>query len=172
MILTTTPSLADRDISAYCGIVAAEIVVTGGSVGGSIEVLDGLNFELSAQTARFGEARSQAIANIENQARKLQADAIVGVRFEYCSLGKNGLLNMVSAYGTAVRIRLSKEEQEQRRLAELRDRTNFMVSIDGKERGPFSIAQLSTLVEQGRIDSSAIVRAEDTEEDVPLAGLL
>jgi len=172
VIFTSTPSFENREISEYCGIVAAEAVVTGGSVGGSVEVIDGFNLELTAQTSRFGEARARALAAITSQAEDLRADAIVGLRFEYCTLGKNGLLNMVSAYGTAVRIRLSKEDQERRRIAELRERTTFLVLVDGKQRGPFSITQLSELVEQGRVSSATEVQDDVTGEKIPISDVL
>lgn len=135
-------------------------------------MVDGLSLDLALQTSRFEEARSRAFATIKDQAQSLRADAIIGLRFEYCAFGKNGLLNMVSAYGTAVRIQFSKEDQERHRIMELREKTKFMVSIDGKQRGPFSIEQLAQLVDQGRVSPTTILQVEDTGEVIPLSELL
>ena len=164
MLWTTTPSIENRLITAYCGIVIAEVALGGGSLGTSVEVIDGMNLDLSIQTARFEEARAKALRSLEDQTRALGADAIVGMRFEYVTFGKNGILNMVSAYGTAVRIGLTAEDQQKHRLAALRDKADFWVIIDGKERGPFSINQLSQLVADGKISADADTRSEESNE--------
>lgn len=172
MLWTTTPTIENRIITAYCGIVVAEIALGGGTFGTSVEIIDGMNLDLSLQTARFEEARTKALRSLEDQARSVQADAVVGVRFEYVTFGKNGILNMVSAYGTAVRIKLSAEEQQNRRLAELREKANFWVVIDGKDRGPFSIEQLSQLLADGRVSAETNVRSDDSGQTVSIISLL
>lgn len=172
MICVTTPALENREIAEYLGMVAAEAVVSGVAIGGVVEVIEGLDLDLSMQTSRFREARERAMAEIRNQARDLRADAILGIRFEFCTFGKNGLLNLVAAYGTAVRTRLTKEDAEKQRVAELRERASFFVAIEGRQRGPFSLSQLSDLVDQGRISPSTNVQPEDSGETVPLSTLL
>jgi uncharacterized protein YbjQ (UPF0145 family) len=172
MLWTTTPSIENRVVTAYRGIVVAEIALAGGSLGTSVEIIDGINLDLSLQTARFEEARSKALRSLEVQAKVLGADAIVGLRFEYVTFGKNGILNMVSAYGTAICIKLSAEEQKIHLLAELRGKADFWVSIDGKERGPFSIEQLSQLVAEGKISPETAVRSEESGQSTSLSSLL
>ena len=172
MLWTTTPSIEGSIISAYLGVLVAEVALSGGSLGTSIEVVDGLNLDLSIQTGRFEESRSKALRSLEDQARARGADAIVGLRFEYVTFGKNGILSMVSAYGTAVCLKLSVEERQKQLLAEQREKASFWIVIDGKERGPFSIAQLSQLVTNGRISINSDIRAEDSAQSVKLASLL
>ena len=172
MLWTTTPSIEGRIISAYRGVLVAEVALSGVSLGTSIEVVDGLNLDLSIQTGRFEEARSKALRSLEEQATVRRADAIVGLRFEYVTFGKNGILNMVSAYGTAVCLKLSVEERQKQLLAEQREKASFRIVIDGKERGPFSIEQLSQLVANGRISIDSDVCSEDSGQSVKLASLL
>lgn len=172
MLWTTTPTIENRVITMYCGVVAAEVALGGGTLGTSVEIVEGVNLDLSLQTARFSEARSKAVRELETQARGLRADAIVGLRFEYVTFGKNGVLNMVSAYGTAVCVKLTPEDQEQQRLAEIRDKASFWVVIDSKERGPFSIDQLSQLVANGRVPLDTNVRSDGGEQTISLARLL
>lgn len=172
MLWTTTPSIENRIITAYRGIVVAEIALGGGSLGTSVEITDGMNLDLSFQTARFEEARTKALRSLEEQATAFRADAIIGLRFEYVTFGKNGALNMVSAYGTAVCIKLTAEDQQKQHLAELREKAAFWVVIDGKERGPFSIEQLSQLVADGKIRLEVDVRSEESDQPMNLANLL
>lgn len=172
MLWTTTPSIENRAITTYCGVVVAEIALGGGSLGTSVEIIDGMNLDLTLQTARFEEARAKALRSLEDQARTLRADAIVGLRFEYVTFGKNGILNMVSAYGTAVGLKFSVEEQQKQLLAELREKANFWVIIDGKERGPFSIDQLTQLVAEGKVSPEANVRSDESDQPIKLSSLL
>jgi uncharacterized protein YbjQ (UPF0145 family) len=52
----------------------------------------------------LSEARSTALEELENQARELGANAVIGVDLDYEVLGQaNGML-MVSISGTAVRL--------------------------------------------------------------------
>lgn len=172
MIWTTTPSVENKIISEYCGIIASEVALGGGSLGTTVEIIDGLNLDLALQTSRFEEARSKAIRNLEDKARALRADAVVGLRFEYVTFGKNGILNMVSAYGTAVRLKFTAEELQRHRIAELREKANFWVAIDGKERGPFSIEQLSQLLADGKIPPDTNVRSDESDLSTGLNSLL
>ena len=49
-------------------------------------------------------ARAQALRELEERARQLNADAVVGIDLDYEVLGQNGSMLMVSASGTAVRL--------------------------------------------------------------------
>jgi hypothetical protein len=69
-------------------------------------------------------------------------------------------------------IKLTPEDQQRQRLAEIRSTANFWVLIDGKERGPFSIEQLSQLLASERVSGDASVRTEGHDEIVTLKRLL
>ena len=49
-------------------------------------------------------ARNQAMRELEERARQLNADAVVGIDIDYEVLGQSGSMLMVSASGTAVRL--------------------------------------------------------------------
>jgi uncharacterized protein YbjQ (UPF0145 family) len=49
-------------------------------------------------------ARAQALRELEERARQLNADAVVGIDIDYEVLGQSGSMLMVSASGTAVRL--------------------------------------------------------------------
>ena len=49
-------------------------------------------------------ARNQALRELEERARQLNADAVVGIDVDYEVLGQSGSMLMVSASGTAVRL--------------------------------------------------------------------
>ena len=87
MIITTTPTLESRPIRDYLGIVTGEVIV-GGRAG--------------AYEGALRDARRQAFADLEAEARQLGADAVVGVDIDYEVVGKDGSMLMVSVSGTAV----------------------------------------------------------------------
>jgi uncharacterized protein YbjQ (UPF0145 family) len=49
-------------------------------------------------------ARAQALRELEERARQMNADAVVGIDIDYEVLGQSGSMLMVSASGTAVRL--------------------------------------------------------------------
>ena len=103
MILTTTPEVAGRSVERYLGIVTGEAIVganvfrdffasirdvVGGRVGGYEKALRG--------------AREIAFEELEAEAKKLGANAVLGIDIDYETLGNNGGMLMVTVAGTAV----------------------------------------------------------------------
>jgi len=104
MIVTTTPSVEGRQIAEYRGIVSGEAImggnfmrdwfasirdIVGGRAGGYEKVIAG--------------ARAEALEDMIAAARKLGANAIVGVDYDFESIAiEGGGLLMVAASGTAV----------------------------------------------------------------------
>lgn len=103
MISTTTPSIDGKKIITYKGIVFGEVI-------------NGVNFikDIGANFRNFFGGRSQgyekelitarqnAIAEMEQRASEMGANAVVGVDIDYEVLGTNGNMLMVTASGTAV----------------------------------------------------------------------
>jgi uncharacterized protein YbjQ (UPF0145 family) len=103
MTISTTPTLEGHPIREYKGVVTGETIIganlfrdffagirdiVGGRAGSYEEVLR--------------EAKDTAIREMMDEARKLGANAVVGVDLDYETLGSaNGML-MVAASGTAV----------------------------------------------------------------------
>jgi uncharacterized protein YbjQ (UPF0145 family) len=103
MILSTTPTIEGHNITAYKGIVFGEVV-------------SGVNFikDFAASIRNFvggrsgsceeevSKARENALREMEERARQLGANAVVGVDVDYETLGADNGMMMVTASGTAV----------------------------------------------------------------------
>lgn len=105
MIITTTGNVEGRTIISYEGIVFGEVI-------------SGINFikDLGAGMRNFFggrsqgyedeilSARDQALAEMEDRADDLGADAIIGVKMDYETLGADNGMIMVTCSGTAVKL--------------------------------------------------------------------
>ncbi|HOJ37686.1 MAG TPA: YbjQ family protein [Ignavibacteriales bacterium] len=105
MIIVTTNSIDNKEIVEYCGIVSGNAILgtnilkdlfTGikDLVGGRMNQLEDV----------LDKAGKMAIDEMTEKAEKLNANAIVGVQFNYNSLGQGTML-MVNVTGTAVKIK-------------------------------------------------------------------
>ncbi|MBO7616031.1 MAG: heavy metal-binding domain-containing protein [Bacteroidales bacterium] len=106
MILTTTPTIEGRTIIEYKGVVFGE-VITGVNFIKDIKasIRDVIGGRSRSYESELINARSQALKELEERARQLNADAVVGIDLDYEVLGEGGGMMMVSASGTAVRLR-------------------------------------------------------------------
>ncbi|MEZ5883722.1 MAG: heavy metal-binding domain-containing protein [Paracoccaceae bacterium] len=102
MIVTTTPSVEGRAITAYHGIVTGEAIL-GANIFRDLfaQVRDIVGGRSGAYEAELGKARRTALAEMQDEALRLGANAVVGVDLDYEVI--NNML-MVSASGTAVTI--------------------------------------------------------------------
>ena len=104
MITTTTPTIDGYRVTGYYGIVFGE-VITGinflRDFGAGIRNIVGGRSE--GYEEELMQARTQAIAEMEQRAAAMGAHAIVGVDVDYEVLGQGNML-MVSASGTAVTV--------------------------------------------------------------------
>ena len=105
MILTTTPTVEGRTIIEYKGIVFGE-VITGVNFIKDIKasIRDVIGGRSRSYESELINARSQALKELEERARQLNADAVVGIDLDYEVLGEGGGMMMVTASGTAVRL--------------------------------------------------------------------
>lgn len=106
MIVTTTQGVEGREIASYHGIVFGE-VITGinflRDIGAGLRNIFGGRSQGYEQELQV--ARDQALRELEDRAAALGADAVVGVDLDYEVLGADGSMLMVTASGTAVRLR-------------------------------------------------------------------
>ena len=106
MIITTTPSVEGKKIVAYRGIVFGEVI---SGVDFVKDFTAGLSNFFGGRSGTYEEelvqARSQAMREMEQRARDVGANAIVGVDIDYEVLGSDNGMLMVTASGTAVVIR-------------------------------------------------------------------
>lgn len=105
MIITTTGSVEGRTIASYEGIVFGEVI-------------SGINFlkDLGAGMRNFFGGRSQgyedeilqarenALDEMTDRAMQMGADAVVGVKMDYETLGADNGMIMVTCSGTAVKL--------------------------------------------------------------------
>lgn len=103
MIVTTTPSIAGKQIKAYHGVIAGEAILGANVVrdlfAGITDILGGRS---GAYEEELGKAREIAMRELEERAAQCGANAVVGVDLDYEVI--NNML-MVSASGTAVTVR-------------------------------------------------------------------
>ncbi len=103
MLITTTPGIESRPVTEYLGIVTAQGVLGVNAVkdvsAGMRNIFGG---RVKSYENELASGVSDALAEMEKQAAKLGADAVVGVDVDYESMGSNMLI--VSASGTAVKL--------------------------------------------------------------------
>ena len=103
MIISTTPSLENKKIIEYKGIVFGEVI---SGVDFIKDFAAGLTNFFGGRSGSYeGEliqARENAIQEMENRAKSMGANAIVGVDIDYEVLGQANNMLMVTASGTAV----------------------------------------------------------------------
>jgi uncharacterized protein YbjQ (UPF0145 family) len=103
IILTTTPSIDGRKIQAYLGIVTGEAIMGANIVRDLFaSITDIVGGRSGAYEEKLSQARKIAIDEMASYARRLGANAVVGVDLDY-EVIREGML-MVTASGTAVTI--------------------------------------------------------------------
>lgn len=106
MLCTTTAMIQGREVEAYLGVVFGDSVL---GVNVFKDFLGGLRDIVGGRSGTYerelGTARDVAMQNLTAQARALGADAILGIDIDYEVLGSNNGMLMVTASGTAVRLR-------------------------------------------------------------------
>ncbi len=103
MILTTTPSIEGRSITAYLGVVTGDAIL-GANVFKDVfaGIRDIVGGRSAAYEAELKRAKEIALKEIGEQAAALGAHAVVGLDLDYETVGQSGSMLMVSASGTAV----------------------------------------------------------------------
>ena len=103
MLLSTTPSIENQDISEYKGIVVGEAIL-GANIfkdmfAGIRDIVGGRS---GAYEKELAKAREIAFGEMQQRASELGANAVVGIDIDYEVIGKDGSMIMVSTSGTAV----------------------------------------------------------------------
>ena len=105
MLVTTTNNVEGRKVLEYKGLVAGEAIL-GANMFRDLfaSIRDIVGGRAGAYEKVLNDARETAISDMTEQARRLGANAVIGVDIDYETIGSNGSMLMVSASGTAVRI--------------------------------------------------------------------
>lgn len=105
MILSTTDSIQGKNIQNYLGIVSAEVVYGSNALrdffAGIRDVLGG---RTGAYERVFEKGQKDALKELEDRAKKLGANAVVGVQIktDTINIDEHGVLMLITATGTAV----------------------------------------------------------------------
>jgi uncharacterized protein YbjQ (UPF0145 family) len=105
MIVTTTNNIEGKKVTKYFGIVSGEAIIGANIVkdffAGIRDIVGGRS---GSYEEGLREAKEIALREMQEQAFKIGANAILAVDLDYETLGSNGSMLMVSASGTAVTI--------------------------------------------------------------------
>lgn len=106
MIVTTTSTLRNREILDYKGLVTGEAIL-GANIfkdlfAGIRDIVGGRS---GAYEAELAKARTIALDEMQQNAARLGANAVIGVDLDYETVGNGGSMLMVTATGTAVLVR-------------------------------------------------------------------
>jgi uncharacterized protein YbjQ (UPF0145 family) len=105
MLLTTTPTIEGKPIQQYIGIVTAETII-----GANIfkDIFAGIRDIVGGRSGTYErvieEARQSALAELQQKAQSMGANAVVGIDLDFETVGSGGSMLMVVATGTAVKI--------------------------------------------------------------------
>lgn len=104
MIYTNTPDVPGREIEEILGVVTGNVVQlkhVGRDIMASLKTIVG--GEIKSYTEMLTEARHIAISRLVEEALKLEADAVVNLRFTTSSIMSGS--SEILAYGTAVKLK-------------------------------------------------------------------
>ena len=117
MIFTTTNNVEGREIDTYIRIIAGETVAGINflkDIGASFRSITG------GRSAGYEEeavrARESALNELWNRGQEVGADAVVGIAFDYSPMGTSNDMLMVTATGTAVRLKPLQYECRNQRM--------------------------------------------------------
>ncbi|WP_411816851.1 heavy metal-binding domain-containing protein [Hyphococcus sp. DH-69] len=107
MIVTTTDGVPGREVASSVGVVAGEAIL---GVNIFRDLFAGITDILGGRSGGYQkalrEARDHAMRDMEEEASRLGADAVVGVDIDYEAVDtQKGAMLMVSCNGTAVTLR-------------------------------------------------------------------
>ena len=103
MLTTTTPNIEGKRITKYYGIVSGETIIGANLFRDlSASVRDIVGGRSSSYEEVLREAKNTALREMEENAMRLGANAVIGVDLDFETVGGNSSMLMVTASGTAV----------------------------------------------------------------------
>lgn len=103
MLISTTPTIEGRPIQVYKGVVTGETII-----GANLfkDFMAGIRDIIGGRSGSYEkvlrEAKDTSLAEMQQRAEEMGANAIVGVDIDYETIGQNGSMLMVAVSGTAV----------------------------------------------------------------------
>tara|TARA_Y100000034_G_scaffold113130_1_gene147764 strand:+ start:176 stop:583 length:408 start_codon:yes stop_codon:yes gene_type:complete len=104
--ITTAPTVEGRKIKEYHGVVSSEVVI-GAWIGADVVagVRDITGGRSKTYEKKLAAGRQAALLELEAEARRLGGDAVVGTKLDYETVGRYNTMMMVTATGTAVKLK-------------------------------------------------------------------
>jgi uncharacterized protein YbjQ (UPF0145 family) len=105
VIITTTSHVEGKQVTAYLGLVAGEVIV-GANIFKDLfaSIRDVIGGRSAAYESTLTDARMEAIDELRERAEKLGANAVIGVSLDFEAIGASSSMLMVTAVGTAVKL--------------------------------------------------------------------
>ena len=104
MITTTTNTVEGRRVRQYLGLVTGEAIMGANVISDFMaSITDFVGGRSGTYESKFAEARETALQELEEEAQRKGANAVVGIDIDYQVLGANNGMLMVTATGTAVK---------------------------------------------------------------------
>lgn len=103
MLLSTTNTIENKNIVKYVGLVTGEAII-----GANLfrDIFAGIRDIVGGRSGSYEEvlreAKDNAVSEMEENAGRLGANAVIGIDLDYETVGQNGSMLMVTASGTAV----------------------------------------------------------------------
>ncbi len=105
MILSTTNNIDGTPVKNYLGIVTGETIIGANIVKDVFaSIRDIVGGRSGSYEKVLREAKDTALKEMTENAKRLNADAILGVDLDYETVGNRGGMLMVTASGTAVNL--------------------------------------------------------------------
>ena len=103
MLTTTTSVIEGKRITRYYGIVSGETII-GANIFRDFfaSIRDVIGGRSNSYEEVLRKAKDSALREMEEQAMRMGANAVIGVDLDYETVGQNGSMLMVTASGTAV----------------------------------------------------------------------
>ncbi len=103
MILATTNNIEGKPVKSYHGIVTGETII-GANIFKDFfaSITDLVGGRSGSYEKVLREAKDTALREMEDKARSLGANAVIGIDLDYETVGSKGGMLMVTASGTAV----------------------------------------------------------------------
>lgn len=108
MILSTTDVIQGAVIQSYLGIVTAEVVYGSNFLRDFLaSIRDIIGGRTSSYERLFEQGQQKALAELEQRALRLGADAVIGIEIDTGTINvdSSGILVLITATGTAVKLR-------------------------------------------------------------------
>lgn len=106
MLLSTTEELQGFEVIDYLGLVHGE-VVSGANILRDVmaTVTDFVGGRSAAYEEELQNSREAALRELTDRAQRQGADGVIGVSIDFEVIGSRGAMIMVTAVGTAVRLK-------------------------------------------------------------------